>query len=440
MKKKVIALILTAVMCLGILPVTASAATVGETHTVTFNALKTRYEGCVIKSGDTITVTNGDKWDLPDPAEGCDPEYEEYLLGRYGWYMCSYDRVYNGTVIDLDSDIILYARNITEAESCKKDFYEKPGRIRPPCFDDNHNHPRVTDQTVTIPDKIIVSFDSPETWYDKPYAPVLNFNYKNVKYGEPYGELPAFSKSEGAVFKDMVFYGWYTEPVGGTQVTESTIVTETTNHTLYPRYTLYPSIYTPADIATDSSTDSSTASEWAQAEVSEATQSGLVPSDLRSAYTSAITREEFCRLMVALVEANSGKDIASYVASQGKTMSAPFTDTSAQEVNAAYTLGIVNGTSATTFNPKGTITRQEAAAMLERTAKVLGISSNGTGMSFSDNAADWAKSSVSFVSGCTDPVSGSSVMGGVGNGRFDPYGTYTREQAIVTTLRLFHCA
>lgn len=196
-----------------------------------------------------------------------------------------------------------------------------------------------------------------------------------------------------------------------------------------------------APTPTPTPADSTTPSAWAQAEVTEATQAGLVPSDLLSSYTSAITREDFCRLMVKLIEAESGKDIADYVASQSKEISAPFTDTSAQEVKAAYALGIVNGVSATKFNPTGSITRQEAAAMLERTAKLLGLSS-GSGLSFTDSGkiASWASGSVAFVSGLTDPTTGGAVMGGMGNGNFGPTGTYTREQAIATTLRLLHCA
>ncbi|HHV99215.1 MAG TPA: S-layer homology domain-containing protein [Clostridiaceae bacterium] len=30
------------------------------------------------------------------------------------------------------------------------------------------------------------------------------------------------------------------------------------------------------------------------------------------------------------------------------------------------------------------------------------------------------------------------LMGGVGNNRFSPHGNFTREQSIVTMLRLFH--
>ncbi len=42
-------------------------------------------------------------------------------------------------------------------------------------------------------------------------------------------------------------------------------------------------------------------------------------------------------------------------------------------VGTAYTYKIVNGTSATTFNPNGTITRQDAAVMVARAAKLCGM-------------------------------------------------------------------
>lgn len=48
-------------------------------------------------------------------------------------------------------------------------------------------------------------------------------------------------------------------------------------------------------------------------------------------------------------------------------------------VNTAYKYGIVNGISATVFNPHGTITRQEATVMLARAATLCGIN---TGMNF----------------------------------------------------------
>jgi len=35
-------------------------------------------------------------------------------------------------------------------------------------------------------------------------------------------------------------------------------------------------------------------------------------------------------------------------------------------------------------------------------------------------------------------MSGNAVMGGVGNNMFGPLGTYTKEQAILTMVRLFN--
>lgn len=79
--------------------------------------------------------------------------------------------------------------------------------------------------------------------------------------------------------------------------------------------------------------------------------------------------------------------------------------------------------------------------MLARAARLLGLEA-GTGVSFNDadTFAGWAKDDISYVSGLVDPVSSNRVMNGVSSDRFDPAGSYTREQAILTTLRLFRCA
>lgn len=181
-------------------------------------------------------------------------------------------------------------------------------------------------------------------------------------------------------------------------------------------------------------------SDWAAEEVFAAVDQGLVPLDLRDNWRDSITRQDFCRLMIALVEQRTGQDIDDYLAAEGLTVTDPFTDTGNGDVLAAYALGIVNGVSTREFAPGGSITRQEAAAMLARTARVLGLNA-GTGTSFTDaaQAASWAAGEISFVSGLTDPASGKAVMGGMGDGRFDPLGAYTREQALMTALRLFHC-
>ncbi len=187
----------------------------------------------------------------------------------------------------------------------------------------------------------------------------------------------------------------------------------------------------PAEVA-------ETPSGWATDEVEAAIAAGLVPTDLRGGYQREITRLDFCRLMVTLVEEKTGEDIDAYLVGKDLAPKDPFTDTDHPAVLAAHALGIVNGTSATTFNPGGSITRQEAAAMLARTAKVLGLEP-GERLTFGDTAGlgAWAREGIDFVSGLTDAVTGKAVMGGSG-GNFSPQATYSREQAYITALRLFH--
>lgn len=77
----------------------------------------------------------------------------------------------------------------------------------------------------------------------------------------------------------------------------------------------------------------------------------------------------------------------------------------ASYVGTAYTYGIVNGTSATTFNPNGTITRQEAAAMVARAAKLCGMDTAMDTAAIRDMLAqfgdyvttsEWARESLAF--------------------------------------------
>ncbi len=89
---------------------------------------------------------------------------------------------------------------------------------------------------------------------------------------------------------------------------------------------------------------------------------------------------------------------------------AQFTDVSADKwfasyVGTAYTYGIVNGTTDTTFNPYGTITRQEAAVMVARAAKLCGMDTDldttavrDTLAGFMDyvSVSDFAQSSMAF--------------------------------------------
>jgi hypothetical protein len=74
-------------------------------------------------------------------------------------------------------------------------------------------------------------------------------------------------------------------------------------------------------------------------------------------------------------------------------------------VGTAYTYGIVNGRSATSFDPSGTITRQEAATMVARAAKLCGMNTDYTTAAARDvlsqfgdytSCASWAMAPLAF--------------------------------------------
>ena len=172
---------------------------------------------------------------------------------------------------------------------------------------------------------------------------------------------------------------------------------------------------------------------WALEEVNAAIEKGLVPTELQNDYLKPITRKEFSKLVVTMIEKKSGKDIADYIEEKGLTMpeQSPFTDVNDPYVNAAYSLSIVNGIGNDLFDPNKTINRQEAAKMLTATATALGYKTDAAMPVFDDNA---------MISQWANPYIGYMVEIGVmkgSNNRFDPKGTYVRQMAFVTMNRIF---
>ena len=169
-------------------------------------------------------------------------------------------------------------------------------------------------------------------------------------------------------------------------------------------------------------------SDWAKADVSAAINAGLVPQNLQSKYTQVTTRAEFCALAVALYEINMGYEITGRYS---------FIDTSDVNVEKMAYIGVVEGIGNSMFAPNDPLTREQAATMLTRLAYFMGTPLGyGELMpvepTFSDNSAIsiWAIRSVGLVQDA-------GIMNGIGNNLFDPQGLYTREQSIVTVLRLY---
>lgn len=188
--------------------------------------------------------------------------------------------------------------------------------------------------------------------------------------------------------------------------------------------------------------DRSEMSDWAYDEVVAAIEEELVPVSLQNLYRNNINREEFSELVIEavcetlgverdeLIQKRTGKKLSAWVSEY------PFYDTANSDVIAAYALGIVDGYGDGTFRPYSNITRQEAAALLTRSAKALGMdTSNPKSVSFADSGsvASWAIDSINFVNQI-------NVMTGTGSNAFSPLGSYTREQSFMTIYRLFLAA
>ncbi|HWI54814.1 MAG TPA: S-layer homology domain-containing protein, partial [Desulfobacteria bacterium] len=185
--------------------------------------------------------------------------------------------------------------------------------------------------------------------------------------------------------------------------------------------------------------------EWAKPEVNRAVNSGLVPEDMRKKYSENISRADFSRLAINLIEVKTGMKIDIFMNTRGASGQLSdlisFSDTADPYVLAASRLGIVKGIGNNKFDPNGKITRQDAAVMLRQTAKVLEINEpKVTPVSFADSSkvSNYAVEAIAFVSAATDKESGIRVMVGTGNNNFSPQANYTRQQAYITALRLFN--
>ena len=163
-------------------------------------------------------------------------------------------------------------------------------------------------------------------------------------------------------------------------------------------------------------------SSWAADSVNAAIAAGIVPASLQSKYTQATTRAEFCALAVTLYESVYGEI----------TERSKFADTNDVNVEKAAGLGIVNGVGDNQFGPEQKLTREQAATMLSRLANAMGKPLAEQPAAFADNASvsSWAADAVG-------QMQATGIMTGVGDNTFAPQADYTREQSILTMMRLF---
>jgi GH35 family endo-1,4-beta-xylanase len=177
----------------------------------------------------------------------------------------------------------------------------------------------------------------------------------------------------------------------------------------------WPPVSTPTDPL-------NSANDWARADIVRSIDLGLLPNNLQGSYTQPTTRAEFCALAVGLYEKVIGRVI---------TERLTFNDTNDVNVQKMGALRVVNGVGGDNFNPTGTISRQEAATILARLAVAVDRPLAPHTATFSDmgSVADFAREPVG-------QMQQSRIMRGDGDS-FNPGGTYTRQESIVTLLRLY---
>ncbi|MFA5577352.1 MAG: CAP-associated domain-containing protein [Tissierellaceae bacterium] len=179
-------------------------------------------------------------------------------------------------------------------------------------------------------------------------------------------------------------------------------------------------------------------SSWAYEEVTLAISNNLIGSRLQKNYKDDIIRQDFATLVVSIIEATEEKSIDQVIIDKiGRSLNQvvlenPFIDTNDKNVIAAYSLGIINGISQKQFAPKDKISREQAAALLTRTASFLGEDTEVSSYKFADNSsiASFAKDDIAYVSQ-------KGIMQGIGNNSFAPKANYSREQAYITINRLY---
>ena len=161
---------------------------------------------------------------------------------------------------------------------------------------------------------------------------------------------------------------------------------------------------------------------WAESSVESARAMGLIPDDLCSLWQEPITRLDFCRLVSGLLDPAERE---------------AFPDCSEPAVVTCASRGIISGFDDGLFHPDELLTRQQAAVILRRAAEHLGMEAQVP--VYIVPTADAVQPSI-WACEAVRWVMDRGIMTGTGEGRFDPSGSYTREQSVVTLMNLLEPA
>lgn len=138
-----------------------------------------------------------------------------------------------------------------------------------------------------------------------------------------------------------------------------------------------------------------------------------------------LTREMFVTILYRLTDENySGAAQTPFTDVKANTWSTP-------AINWAYDLGLVDGTSPTTFSPGANITREAACKIIANFCAAYDKPLSSSNISFADQAkiSGWA---LPMVKACYH----NGIVSGKDNNRFDPQGLTTRAEAATLIMNL----
>ena len=167
---------------------------------------------------------------------------------------------------------------------------------------------------------------------------------------------------------------------------------------------------------------------WSYPYIKELYEAGVVSGTSATTFepTANVTRAQFVTMIAGL----AGADVTPYT--DGKFTDVPSGTWYAPYVNWAAANNIVSGTSATTFDPNATISRQDMAVMLYNYTQQYGVQLDQTAVTaFTDES-----SIAAYALPAVQALHSAGVFSGMPDGSFRPYATATREQACVVLCEL----
>ena len=167
---------------------------------------------------------------------------------------------------------------------------------------------------------------------------------------------------------------------------------------------------------------------WSYPYIKELYEAGVVSGTSATTFepTANVTRAQFVTMIAGL----AGADVTPYT--DGKFTDVPSGTWYAPYVNWAAANNIVSGTSATTFDPNATISRQDMAVMLYNYTQQYGVQLDQTAVTaFTDEC-----SIAAYALPAVQALHSAGVFSGMPDGSFRPYATATREQACVVLCEL----